>query len=61
MSHEGRMARGKANFDSDTLLSNADTLYYLSHRIAENDSKEKPEVSEKKEEPKKKESKKDDK
>ena len=43
MTHDGRIARGEANFKSGkkSLLDNADTLYYL-------DNKPKDEVKEKK-------------
>lgn len=34
MTHEGRMARGKANIDSNKLLNNNDTLYYLEHKVS---------------------------
>lgn len=39
MSHEGRMARGKENFDSNKLLDNADTLYYLDNKVDEDKPK----------------------
>jgi len=31
MSHEGRMKRGKENFDKNILLDNEDTKYYLAN------------------------------
>ena len=34
MTHEGRMQRGKENADKGILLDNADTLYYLEHKVA---------------------------
>lgn len=53
MTHEGRMARGEKNFNSNKLLNNADTLYYLENKKAEKPLKqEKKEVKEVKEEKK---------
>jgi hypothetical protein len=40
MTHEGRMARGKAYFDSNKNLDNADTLYYLANKVEEKPVKE---------------------
>ena len=37
MTHEGRMARGKANHEKGILKDNADTLYYLSQSKNETD------------------------
>jgi hypothetical protein len=41
MTHEGRMARGKKNSDSGILLENADTLYYLNNKPADETKQEK--------------------
>ena len=37
MTHEGRMLRGKANFDSGRFPNNSETLYYLEQSKQETD------------------------
>jgi hypothetical protein len=52
MTHEGRMTRGKFNFDNRILLDNEDTKYFLEHSKALPKEETKEEIKEEK--PKKK-------
>ena len=42
MTHDGRMARGEANFKANKLLNNEDTKYYLANKPAEKKEEPKP-------------------
>ncbi len=48
MTHEGRMARGKANFEAGKLLNNEDTKYYLANKTEEKVEETEPKKTKKK-------------